>query len=65
MKPSAAVVYNWLSSIGTWATSTDVVRYCPTTTPSKRLSELYRMGLVEKRQRKGRQQEYRALAQGG
>lgn len=65
MKPSAAAIYNWLSRLGTWATSTDIVRSCGTTTPSKRLSELYRMGLIEKRQRKGRQQEYRATAQGG
>ena len=59
MRPQEAAILNYLSRRGTWVTSTEVLRDCYTTAPATRLSGLYRSGYIEKRQRKGRQQEYR------
>lgn len=60
IKPSADLVLQYLRHRGDFVTSTEVVRFCCTTTPSKRLDELHDAGLIEKRVHKGRQMEYRA-----
>lgn len=60
MKPSAKHILDYLRGHGLWVTSTDIVRECRTTTPSKRLDELHDLGKIEKRPRHGRQMEYRA-----
>lgn len=61
MRPQELAILYYLTRCGTWVTTTDIIRDCYTTAPATRLSGLYRGGYVEKRQRKGRQQEYRAL----
>jgi hypothetical protein len=60
IKPSAAAVLAYLIRRAGWVTSTEIVRDCFTTTPSKRLDELHDAGLIEKEQYKGRQMQYRA-----
>lgn len=60
MKPSAAAILAFLIRRGGYVTSTEIVQNCYTTTVSKRLSELRKAGLIETRQHKGAQQEYRA-----
>mgnify|MGYP001565122161 CR=1 FL=1 len=60
IKPSAEQILEYLRRRGTFVTSTEVVRDCYTTTPSKRLDELHDAGLIEKRPHHGRQMEYRA-----
>jgi hypothetical protein len=59
MKASCVAIYNFLAIRGTWTTSTEIVRACPTTTPSKRLSELHRAGYIEKKPYCGREMVYR------
>jgi hypothetical protein len=61
IKPSADNVLQYLRHRGEFVTSTEIVKYCYTTTPSKRLSELRKAKLITSRQHKGREQEYRAL----
>ena len=60
VKPSAALILAYLRHRGGYVTSTEIVRDCYTTTPSKRLDELHDARLIEKRPRHGRQMEYRA-----
>ena len=61
MKPSLERVLDFLRWYGGWCTSTEIVKNCYTTTPSKRLDELHDMGLIDKRNTgKGSQKEYRA-----
>jgi uncharacterized membrane protein len=60
LKPSALAVLDYLRSRGDYVTSTEIIRDCFTTTPSKRLDELHDAGLIEKRKKIGRQMEYRA-----
>jgi hypothetical protein len=61
VKPSAQRILDYLRLRGEYVTSTDIIRDCFTTTPSKRLDELHDAGLIDKRPRKGREMEYRAL----
>ena len=49
MKPSALEVWRYLRNERGWVTTWMIVRNCMTVTPSKRLSELYEVGLIEKR----------------
>jgi hypothetical protein len=60
MKPSAMRIFQYLKDRGCYVTSTEIIRDCFTTTPSKRLDELHDAKLIEKRPRHGRQMEYRA-----
>ena len=60
MKPSAQAILDYLRSRGGYITSTEIIKDCFTTTPSKRLDELHDAGLIDKRQHKGREMEYRA-----
>ena len=60
IKPSAALILDYLRRRGEYVTSAEIVRDCYTTTPSKRLDELHDARLIEKRPRHGRQMEYRA-----
>jgi len=47
LKPSAMLILNFLRRNGA-STTTDIIRNCPTTTPTKRLSELWKAGLIDK-----------------
>ncbi|MDA8121391.1 MAG: hypothetical protein M0Z38_02345 [Deltaproteobacteria bacterium] len=60
LKPQCEAILAYLRSRGGFVTSTEIIRDCFTTTPSKRLDELHDAGLIEKRQHKGRQMAYRA-----
>ena len=60
MKPSAMRIFQYLKDRGGFVTSTEIIKDCFTTTPSKRLDELFKAGLIEKQPRKGREMEYRA-----
>jgi hypothetical protein len=60
MKPSAMRIFQYLKDRGCFVTSTEIIKDCFTTTPSRRLFELRKAGLIEQRQHKGREQEYRA-----
>ena len=60
VKPQAEAILAYLRHRGEYVTSTEIVRHCFTTTPSKRLDELHDAKLIEKRPRHGRQMEYRA-----
>ena len=60
MKPSAEAILAYLIRRGGFVTSTEIIKDCFTTTPSRRLFELRKAGLIEQRQHKGREQEYRA-----
>jgi uncharacterized membrane protein len=60
MKPSAEAILSFLIRRGGYVTSTEIVRNCYTTTVSKRISELRKAGLIETRQHKGAEKEYRA-----
>jgi Mn-dependent DtxR family transcriptional regulator len=62
IKPSAEAILTYLRHRGEFVTSTEIVRHCYTTTPSKRLDELHDAGLIEKKPYKGRQMAYRALS---
>jgi hypothetical protein len=63
MKPSAEAVLAYLRRRGCYVTSTEIIKDCFTTTPSKRLDELHDAGLIEKRNTgNGSQKEYRALS---
>lgn len=59
MKPSAAAILNYMLRHGGWLRTVDIIRECPTVTPSKRLSELRSLGLIETRGL-GNRKEYRA-----
>jgi hypothetical protein len=62
MKPSAETIYRWMQKMGRWVRTEDIIRNCPTVTPSKRISELRDLGLIETRQRAvGSGKEYRAI----
>lgn len=60
IKPSALSILAYLIRRGGYVTSTEIIRDCFTTTPSKRLDELHDAGLIEKEQHKGREMKYRA-----
>jgi uncharacterized membrane protein len=60
VKPQAAAILAYLIRRGGFVTSTEIIKDCLTTTPSKRLDELHDAGLIEKRKKIGRQMEYRA-----
>ncbi len=60
VKPQCERILAYLIRRGCYVTSTEIIRDCFTTTPSKRLDELHDAGLIEKRPRHGRQMEYRA-----
>jgi len=60
VKPSAMRIFQYLKDRGRFVTSTEIIKDCFTTTPSKRLDELFKAGLIEKQPHKGREMEYRA-----
>ena len=61
MKPQALAILSYLRKQKKYVTSTEIVRNCHTTTPSKRLDELHDEGLIVKRKKLGRQMEYAAM----
>ncbi len=61
MKASCAAILNFMARHGGWLRTVDIIRECPTVTPSKRLSELRALGLIEKRGPRNAR-EYRAVA---
>ena len=60
MKPSAMRIFQYLKERGCYVTSTEIVKDCFTTTPSKRLDELHDAGMIVKEKYKGREMKYRA-----
>ncbi len=60
MKPQAEAILRYLKQRGGFVTSTEIVKDCFTTTPSKRLDELHDAGLIVKEKYKGREMKYRA-----
>jgi hypothetical protein len=47
MKPSALAVYQYLRR--GWRKNREIFNACPTDTPTKRVSELFLAGMIEKR----------------
>ena len=60
VKPSCERILAYLIRRGCYVTSTDIIRDCFTTTPSKRLDELHDAGLIVKEPHRGREMKYRA-----
>ncbi len=60
VKPQCECILAYLIRRGCYVTSTEIIRDCFTTTPSKRLDELHDAGLIEKEKHKGREMKYRA-----
>jgi uncharacterized membrane protein len=60
MKPSAEAILAYLIRRGGFVTSTEIIKDCFTTTPSKRLDELHDAGLIVKEKHRGREMKYRA-----
>ena len=60
MKPQAEAILAYLVRRGEFVTSTEIIKDCYTTTPSKRLDELHNAGLIVKEKHKGREMKYRA-----
>ena len=60
MKPQAEAILRYLKERGGFVTSTEIIKDCFTTTPSKRLDELHDAGLIVKEKYKGREMKYRA-----
>lgn len=60
MKPQAEAILRYLKDRGCFVTSTEIIKDCFTTTPSKRLNELHDAGLIVKEKYKGREMKYRA-----
>jgi len=49
MRPQTIALHKYLMKRGGWVSIRQVFNDFPTNTPSKRLSELYQAGLIEKR----------------
>ena len=49
MKPSTLQILVYLERCSRWCTIRNIFTVCPTNTPTKRLSELYKAGMIEKR----------------
>lgn len=64
MKPSCIIILSYLKH--GWKRNRDIFTNCPTDTPTKRVSELYQAGRIEKRRSPSdpRYVEYRALPAG-
>ena len=60
VKPQAEAILRYLKQRGEFVTSTEIIKDCFTTTPSKRLDELHDAGLIVKEKYKGREMKYRA-----
>ena len=64
MKPSALEILRFLRRTRRYVGVREIFDFCGTNTPTKRVSELYRAGLIDKRRRPDdpRFVEYRARA---
>jgi hypothetical protein len=49
LKPCSVGLYEWMRKEGGWLSVRQIFLGYPTNTPTKRLSELYRAGKIEKR----------------
>jgi len=49
MKPSTWALYEYMRKVGGWVSVRQIFNDHPTNSPTKRLSELYALNLVEKR----------------
>lgn len=49
MKPQTLALYEYLRKVGGWVSVRQLLEAFPSNTPTKRVSELDRLGLIEKR----------------